>query len=177
MSQDTLRQAIATARDAVDATVEQWQEERPDLDPSAKEITGRIIRLSGLFQQAYHDGFETLGLSDKDYAILAPLRRAGPPFALTPTELARQRMMTSGGMTAAIDRVERKGLVTRSPDPADRRGSLVQLTDGGRRLIDDAMARHVEIEHSLVAALDANERQELQSLLRRLVLATDRSGP
>jgi DNA-binding MarR family transcriptional regulator len=160
--------------DAVDAIVEQWHEERPDLDVSAKEITGRVIRLSGLFQHAYDDGFKPLGLSDKDYAILTPLRRAGPPFALTPTQLARQRMMTSGGMTAAIDRVERKGLVTRTPDPTDRRGSLVRLTDHGHQLVDEAMARHTAVEHSLVAALDPHERRQLQSLLRKLLLATDR---
>src|SRR4029453_1834402 len=87
------------SNDAVDAIIEQWHQERPDLDPSAKHVTGRIIRLSGLFQQAYDNGFKPPGVRDKDYAILAPLRRAGPPFSLTPTQLARQRMMTSGGMT------------------------------------------------------------------------------
>ena len=137
---------MAEQADAVDAIVEQWRRERPDLDPSAKHITGRIIRLGGIFQQVYGAAFDALGINETDYGVLAPLRRAGPPFELTPTELARQRMMTSGGMTAAIDRVERKGLVTRAPNPADRRGSLVRLTDEGRRVIDAAMERHAEVE-------------------------------
>lgn len=179
MRQDALQQATANenesqGQDAVDAIAEQWRRERPDLDPSAKQITGRIIRLAGLFQQAYDDGFKPLGLLGRDYALLAPLRRAGPPFALTPTDLARQRMMTSGGMTAAIDRLERRGLVKRTPDPADRRGVLVGLTEEGRRLLDQAMARHTEVEHQLVNALDTDERQQLQSLLRKLVLTTDK---
>ena len=106
----------------MDAIVEQWHRERPDLDPSGKQITGRLVRLSGLFQMAQHAAFEPLGINEADYGILAPLRRAGEPFTLTPTELARQRMMTSGGMTAAIDRVEKKGLVTGEPNPSDRRG-------------------------------------------------------
>src|SRR5690606_7234824 len=115
------------------------------------------VRLAGIFQQAYRDAFAPLGISDGEYGVLATLRRAGAPFALTPTELARHRMMTSGGMTAAIDRLERKGLATRTPNPADRRGSLVRLTDDGRRVIDKAMALHVEVEHRLVAALGRPE--------------------
>ena len=166
--------AQADATDAVDAIVEQWRRERPDLDPSAKHITGRIIRLGGIFQQAYGEAFESLGINETDYGILAPLRRAGSPYQLTPTELARQRMMPSGGMTAAIDRVERKGLVARAPNPADRRGSLVRLTDEGLRVIDGAMARHAEVEHELVSALAAQDRDRLTAMLRSLLLAADR---
>lgn len=159
--------------DAVDAIVEEWHRERPELDPSAKHVTGRVIRLAARFQQAYADAFAPLGINEADYGILAPLRRAGPPFELTPTELARHRMITSGGMTAAIDRVERKGLVSRAPNPVDRRGSLVRLTDEGRRVVDEAMGRHADVEHELVAALAAEDRERLAGLLRRLVLALD----
>src|SRR5687767_12474479 len=90
--------------DAVDAIVEQWRRERPDLDPSAKEITGRIVRLAGLFQQTFSKAFEPLGITDGEFGVLSALRRAGAPFELTPTDLARHRTMTSGGMTAVIDR-------------------------------------------------------------------------
>jgi DNA-binding MarR family transcriptional regulator len=157
----------------VDVIVDQWRRERPDLDPSAKELTGRIIRLASLFQQAYSGTFEPLGLNDGDYGVLAPLRRAGAPHQLTPTELARHRMMTSGGMTAALDRLERKGLVTRVPNPDDRRGSLVRLTDSGREVIDEAMTQHVLTEQRLVSGLDEQERQQLRSLLRKLLSAVD----
>ena len=88
MSQDALQQDISDrGGDAVDVIVEEWRRERPDLDPVAKEVTGRIVRLASRFQQAYSDTFGPLGLNDGDYGVLAPLRRAGAPFELTPTEL------------------------------------------------------------------------------------------
>ena len=171
MRQDTLRQG--TTKDAVDAIVDQWHEQRPDLDPSAKHVTGRIIRLAGLFQEAYGEAFAPLGFNESDYGVLAALRRSGAPFELTPTELARTRMMTSGGMTAMLDRLERKGLIARTPNPADRRGSLVRLTEEGLAMIDDAMVRHTEAEHALVAALGAEDQKRLTTLLRRLLLSVE----
>ena len=79
--------------------------------------------------------------------MLSALRRSGEPFELTPTELARHRMITSGGMTAALDRLEAKGMIVRRPNPNDRRGSLVRLTEPGRELIDGSMVLHAEVEH------------------------------
>jgi DNA-binding MarR family transcriptional regulator len=174
MSQDALQQDnLDGDADAVDVIVEHWRRERPDLDPGAKEVTGRIIRLASLFQESYGDVFEPLGLNDGDYGLLAALRRAGTPFELTPTELARHMMMTSGGMTAAIDRLERKGFAVRVPNPADRRGSLVRLTEAGREVIDDAMTQHVHTEQRLVATLDDQEQAQLRDLLRKLLRAID----
>jgi len=170
MSQDALYQdTLDSGEDAVDVIVEQWRRERPDLDSSAKEVTGRIVRLASLFQQAYAGTFEPLGLNEGDYGVLAPLRRAGAPHELTPTELAKHRMMTSGGMTAALDRLERKGLVLRVPNPDDRRGSLVRLTDAGRDVIDEAMTQHVLTEKRLVSGLDEDERDQLRDLLRKVL--------
>jgi DNA-binding MarR family transcriptional regulator len=154
--------------------VEQWRREFPTLDVTAKEVTGRITRLARLFDAALDEAFKSFGLHPGDYWVLAALRRVGPPFALTPTELARHRMMTSGGMTVAIDRLERRGLVQREPNPDDRRGSLVRLTDEGQELSSDAMARHIEVEQELVAGLDAEESDQLAQLLHRLLLHVDR---
>ncbi len=92
MCQDTLQQA----KDAVDVIVEQWRRERPDLDPAAKHLTGRVIRLASLFQKVYSEAFTPLGLSEGDYGVLVTLRRAGAPYRLTPSDLARSQMMTSG---------------------------------------------------------------------------------
>ena len=159
--------------DAVDEILEEWQRERPELDASAKAVTGRILRLASLFQQAYDAVFAELGLASGDYGVLVALRRAGAPFERTPTELARHMMMTSGGMTAALDRLERVGLLARRPNPEDRRGSLVGLTHEGRALVDEAMTAHVGVEEGLVAGLDAGERATLEGLLRKLLLAVD----
>jgi DNA-binding MarR family transcriptional regulator len=184
MSQDTLQQDTSEAaradesRDAVDRIIAQWAVERPELDASGKHITGRIVRLGSLFQQhfaeSYEKAFERYGLNTSDFGVLAPLRRAGEPFELTPTELARHRMITSGGMTAAIDRLEGKGLLVRMPNPSDRRGSLVRLTDAGKTVIDEAMEQHAAAEQRLVAPLGERDRLELERLLRQLLLATDR---
>ena len=157
----------------MDAIVEQWRHERPDLDPTAKHVTGRVVRLASLFQQAYAPEFEAAGLNPGDYGVLVALRRAGAPFQLTPTELARQRMMTSGGMTPVIDRLERQGLVARRPNPADRRGSLVELTRTGRSKVDAAMERHAAAEQRLVEHLDPAEREQLAGLLRKLLRGVD----
>ncbi len=170
MSQDALPQ---DEFDAVDRIVEQWRTERPDLDPSAKGITGRIVRLAGSFQRAFGEAFAPLELSEGDYGILVALRRAGDPHQLTPTDLARARMMTSGGMTAGLDRLERRGLLERRPNPDDRRGSIVALTADGLGKIDEAMAIHARIEHELVASLSAAQRDELAGLLRALVLGAE----
>lgn len=169
MRQDTFRQG----KDAVDLIVDQWRRERPDLDTAAKHVTGRVIRLASLFQNAYTQAFSPLGLSEGDYGLLVALRRVGAPHRLTPSDLARSQMMTSGGMTAAIDRLERKGLVTRVPNPNDRRGSLVELTDAGRKVVDRAMELHAAAEDRLVGALTATERRTLEQLLRKLLLGVD----
>ncbi len=175
MSQDALQQDISL--DAVDAIVQQWRDQRPDLDPSAKHITGRIVRLAVLFQAEFERikgaAFEQHGLKETDFGVLSPLRRAGEPFELKPTELARHRMSTSGGMTAALDRLEDKGMIVRVPNPNDRRGSLVRLTDRGREVIDASMELHAEVEHQLVAALNEQDAADLQRILRKLLIATE----
>ena len=171
MKQDTFHQG--SDGDVVDSIVDEWKRERPDLDASAKEITGRIVRLASRFQQAYSETFQPFGLNDGDYGVLAPLRRAGEPYELTPTDLARHRMMTSGGMTAALDRLERKGFIERLPNPADRRGSIVRLTNRGRATIDEAMTQHVQTEERLIAGLDLKERSQLSALLRKLLTAAE----
>lgn len=173
MCQDALQQDIDVDGDAVDAIVEQWRRERPDADTSAKQVTGRIIRLAGIMQDAFGEAYAPLGISEGEFGVLAPLRRAGAPFELTPTELARQRMITSGGMTSAIDRLARKGLVVRSPNPDDRRGSLVRLTDEGVRVIEEAMTLHTEVELRMLAGLSQTQRAQLERGLRALLLAVE----
>lgn len=176
MGQDTLPKEN-TGRDTVDAIVAQWRTERPDVDPSAKEVTGRIIRLASLFQAAYAKEFRPLGLSEGSYGVLVALRRSGSPFELAPGALARQRMMSSGGLTLLVDRLEREGLVQRSPNPDDRRGSLVRLTKAGRKLVDKAMERHAAAEQALVTGLSGKERDELAGALRTLLRSLEDPPP
>jgi DNA-binding MarR family transcriptional regulator len=174
MRQDTSQEAKASVGDVVDGIVAEWERERPELDVRAKHMTGRILRLASIFQHAYADSFEPLGLNEGDYGVLAPLRRAGNPYTLSPTALADHRMMTTGGMTKALDRLERKGFIERLPNPADRRGSLVRLTESGRVVVDEAMSRHTRVERELMSSLDESEQTQLTSLLRKVLAAVDR---
>ena len=102
---------------------------------------------------------------------------SAPDHPVTPTELARCRMMTSGGMTAAIDRLERRGLVSRLPNPADRRGSLVRLTEEGRDVIERAVDLQADVERRLCRSLTDRQVDQLAGPLRRLFSDVDPDGP
>ena len=168
MSQDSLVKG-----DTEDRIVAQWRRERPDLDPSAKEVTGRLLRLADEVSRRNAEVLGPLELTGAQYGVLSALRRAGDPYELNPTELARNQMMTSGGMTPLVDGLERRGLVSRRANPEDRRSRLVVLTPEGRRLIDRAMVEHEAAEHAVVESLTEKERDSLAALLRKLSLAID----
>jgi DNA-binding MarR family transcriptional regulator len=157
--------------DEVDRIVEQWNRERPDLDVSPTHTLQRITRLSLLQGVSFARVFARYGISFGEYLVLAALRRAGPPYRMNPTRLFNSVILSSGAMTNRLDRLEAMGLVERQPDPTDRRGRLVALTDRGRELVDAAVVDHLENEQRLLGALDAEEREQLAGLLRKLLLS------
>lgn len=120
--------------------------------------------------------FARFGLQSGEFDVLATLRRSGVPFALTPTELYEATMVTSGAMTNRLDRLEKAGLITRGPHPQDRRGVIVQLTEGGRDLIDEAVTAHVENEHQVLSVLTREEQDRLADLLAKLISGLDARG-
>ena len=136
-------------------------------------VIGRIFRLSHLFQQAVQEVFSDYGLHRGEFDVLATLRRSGEPYRLTPTELSNALMVSSGGMTNRLDRLEKAGLVVRQPDPDDRRGSLVGLTQKGLDLVDEAVAEHVANEHHLLSVLEDKEQAELAEQLRKLLISLE----
>ena len=113
--------------------------------------------------------FAKAGLQQGEFDVLATLRRSGKPFALTPTQLYETLMISSGGMTARLDRLEAAGLVERSPDPRDRRGRLIALTQAGRELIDATITRHVANEEQILHSLTRAEQKQLDGLLKKLI--------
>jgi DNA-binding MarR family transcriptional regulator len=157
------------AMDEIDRIVEQWNRERPDLDVSPTHTLQRITRLSLLQGVSFAGVFAKYGISFGEYLVLAALRRAGPPYRMNPTKLFNSVILSSGAMTNRLDRLEELGLVERAPDPNDRRGRLVALTDRGRELVDAAVIDHLENEERLLEALDAREREQLSGLLRKLL--------
>ena len=147
--------------DAVDKILEQWQRERPDLDASPMGVIGRLSRLSQHIDHAIQAALAPLGVTSGEFDVLATLRRAGAPYQLNPTLLYQALMLSSGAITNRLDRLEQAGYVCRLPDPQDRRGTLVQLTEEGVQLIDRAVEIHIQNEQRLLADLSADEREKL----------------
>jgi DNA-binding MarR family transcriptional regulator len=155
--------------DEVQWILEQWAVERPDLDVSAMGVFGRLSRAARLLDRSLADTFESYGLNGGEFDVLAALRRSGEPYSLTPTELYRSMMLSSAAMTNRIDRLEQRGLVSREPDPEDRRGVRIRLTAEGLELIEEAVTAHVDGEERLLATLNAEEREHLAALLAKLM--------
>lgn len=155
--------------DPVDAILAQWQQERPDLDVSPMGVIGRMGRLAKHLDRAIQETFSEFGLTIGEFDVLAALRRSGQPYQLTPTELFNTLMVSSGTMTHRIDRLEQAELVRRTPDPSDRRGTLIELTDKGFNVIEKAVTAHVANEHRVLSGLEASERESLAELLRKLL--------
>ncbi len=153
----------------VKLAVSQWRRELPDLDLLPMEVVG-YLKTSQLITKGRLDAFfKQHGLQAGEFDVLASLRRAGTPYALTPTQLFEALMISSGGMTNRLDRLERAGLIQRSPNPEDRRGTLVSLTAEGRELMDRLIPLHVDNEARLLEALTREEQETLSRLLGKLL--------
>ncbi len=161
----------------VKRATEQWRRAMPDLDLLPMAVMGRLNEASRRLTLEYLTPFfKEHGLQQGEFDVLATLRRAGEPFALGPTQLFEALMISSGGMTNRLDRLEKAGLIRRAPNPADRRGTLVSLTDDGLALIDRLMPAHVANETRALAPLSREEMATLDALLARLIDGLDREG-
>ena len=159
--------------DEVDRLVAAWHAERPDLDVEPLHVLSRVSRLARHLDRARRAVFAAHGMESWEFDVLTALRRAGPPYELSPGRLLRATLVTSGTMTNRIDRLESAGLVRRSPDPQDKRGVLVRLTDAGRTRVDAAFADLVDRERELLGSLSPGDRRTLASLLRSLLVPFD----
>ena len=157
--------------DGVDAIIEQWRRERPELDHSPVGVVGRVSRLARELEARLEVVYREHGLEPGWHDVLATLRRTGPPYQLRPSDFTGSLMLTSSGTTKRLDRLERAGLVERAPDSDDRRGVTITLTEAGRELIDRVTEAHLANEARLLAGLSAAERERLAGLLRKLGLS------
>ena len=151
----------------------EWARECPGLDTSPMEIIGRILRAGHLADALIRTALRREGLDRGGFDVLATLRRAGPPYQLTPTRLYEELVLTSGAVTHRVDALERAGLVERVGGQQDRRSTLVGLTAKGTAVIDRAMGTHMTCEQAMIASLPATERQALAALLTKLLLAIE----
>jgi DNA-binding MarR family transcriptional regulator len=150
--------------------------ERPDLDSAGFGIAGRLQVLGKRLGMRVEQALAPLDMPRWAFDVLATLRRHGPPYRMTPTELTRATMLTSGAMTNRIDRLEARGLVRREADPDDRRGVRVVLTDEGRELADRGIAARFADATDVAAKLSVTERSKLESLLHKLLLELERDA-
>ncbi|MDZ5452662.1 MULTISPECIES: MarR family winged helix-turn-helix transcriptional regulator [Labrys] len=158
--------------DRADTAVEQWARERPDLPSLPMAVFGRLSDASErVLRDHMNPLFAAAGLQPGEFDVLATLRRSGEPYMLSPTRLYEAAMISSGGMTNRLDRLEHAGLVERRPDPNDRRGKLIALTEAGKAVIDETIARHVANEERLLSVLTQAEQESLNGLLRKLITA------
>jgi DNA-binding MarR family transcriptional regulator len=154
--------------DAVDRIIEQWHRERPELDLESMAVFGRIHRVSQKLGAMLARAHGEHGLGRGEFDVLASIRRSGPPYTLSPKEISATLMLSSGGLTGRLDKLERAGYIERLPDPEDRRGLKVRMTDEGREAIDAAVVAGLEIQDDMLGVLDAEERRRLDALLRKL---------
>ena len=152
--------------DHVDRILAQWRQERPDLELAPMALIGRIKRLSLYLSREMEKTWAKYDLNAASFDVLATLRRSGPSFALSPGDLMATTMVTSGTMTNRIDQLEKAGLVERRQSPEDRRSFLISLTDEGFGVIDAAVADHVKTQEKLVSGLAAEDRRQLDALLK-----------
>lgn len=134
-------------------------------------VVGRIARLAQLLQAELEPIFAAHGVNAGEFDVLAALRRAGPPYRLTPTELSTALIITSGGMTKRLNTLERRRLIRRVPHPSDGRSSAVSLTQEGKRLVEAILPEHVANQQRLLGELSAKERVTLAGLLEALAVS------
>ena len=158
----------SVSRDGVDEVIDQWAQVRPDLDVSAMEVFGRLHRSFLLYRSAIGTVFARLGTNEAGFDVLATLRRSGPQHRLATGELARRTLVTTGGMTLRVKRLEKAGLVRRERDDADNRVVYVELTPAGLELVDRVAVEHFHNMAGMLDGLKDRERDQLARLLSRL---------
>jgi DNA-binding MarR family transcriptional regulator len=163
-------------QDSVDRHIEHWQQEIPELDPLVEGVMTRMQMLLRHLDQARQVLLAANGLEVYEYATLHFLGGCGPEHRATPSEIAAWQQMSPSGITGRLDGLEKRGFIRRLPSPADRRKVIVELTEEGRRAWLGTFDPQTNEEEKVLAALDPDEREQLDRLLRKMMRAVDQPG-
>ncbi|MFI7062257.1 MarR family winged helix-turn-helix transcriptional regulator [Kribbella sp. NPDC050124] len=163
-------------KDSVDAHIDLWMDEVPELDRLVEGITARLQVLTKYLDRHREAVLAEFGLQWWEFKTLHMLRRGGPPYRATPGELAKQLAMSPAALTNRLDALEKRGFVERNHDRDDRRKVVATLTPTGHKLWEQGIDRIQQVERDLVHNLSVRERLRLEVLLRYLVLATEKTG-
>jgi DNA-binding MarR family transcriptional regulator len=156
--------------DSVDRIVQAWRNRDPQLDSSSLEVIGRLLLCARYCERAAIAALQPFGLSIADFDVLNTLRRIGDQHGSKPTDLARYSLITTGAMTSRLDRLERSGLIRRTPDPADRRGVLVRLTSRGSKVARQGLQEVIAANQVFLEPLSEQQRDSIASALKLLLL-------
>lgn len=152
----------------LDRIISQWHTEKPGLDVSPMAVIGRLGRATSAVDARLGATFARHGLDASSFDVLATLLRSGHPYSLTPAALANDAMISSSAVAQRLNKLEHRGLVARSANPDDGRGTLVSLTPAGRNLIEAVLPDHLATEHAITSALTTAEQSQLAALLQKL---------
>ena len=173
----TMARSKVREEDHVDRWLDGVLDELPaNLDLTVEGIVDRIQGIARRLGRLFDETLAAHGLSHGEWKVLNSLRLAGPPYRRSAGDLARIAELSTGAMTNRLDQLEQAGLVQRLRDPHDRRGVLVELSEHGRAVWQGAFVVQAEQEALLTGALNARDREHLNDLLRRLMIAFEKRG-
>lgn len=153
----------------LDGILDQWRRERPDIDPAPMAVVGAVLRTAETLRTQVQDNWLNYGVDFPAGDVLLTLRRNGRGGGLSPSALAKEMMLSTSAMTNRLDRLEKRGLLERQSDPTDRRGLKIVLTEEGFALVDEMIVSHVQNQERMLSALNLQEREQLKSLLGKIV--------
>ena len=162
-----------------DAVAQWWRNARPDLDTAPMDLFGRLRRLQVLAELEAGTVLAGAQLTSSELDVLVTLRHADQPMIAR--GIAALRGCSRAAMSNILNKLEKRRLVVREPNPADRRAALVRVSDEGARLVDEIFPRRLAMESDLLSQLSGEEQQKiiesldllLHAMLRRSPLATD----
>jgi DNA-binding MarR family transcriptional regulator len=160
-------------KDSVDRMIEAWAAADPTLDPRPLEVVGRLLLCAQHCQQQLVAALRPLDLSFGDFDVLNTLRRRADPHGTNPSQLAQSSLITTGAMTARLDRLERAGLIRRAPDPTDRRAVRVHITEEGEQLAEQALHAVIAADEAFLEPLSQRRRDLVASALKQLLLRAE----
>jgi DNA-binding MarR family transcriptional regulator len=160
-------------RDSIDRFLDSWDEDVPELDPTVEGIVDRIHSLGKYLKRSADETFAAYGLNHGEWKVLLTLRRSGEPYLRSPGWLAEHLNLSSGAMTNRLDRLEESNLIRRLPDPNDRRALKVELTDEGHRVWRESIGAQATKEAEIASTLTEGEKEQLTTLLRKLMLSLE----
>ena len=155
-------------KDWTDQALDRWAAVSSKLEAEPSQVVERIGRIALQLGRWQDELFSRYALNRGEVGVLYALRSVGPPHRLSPTQLSKILMLTSAGVTNRLDGLERRGLVVRGPDPEDRRGVVVELTEAGSQLAEHAVGAFADAQGTLLSGLTVQEVKTLGRLLRKM---------